>query len=121
MNIRGEKRYLCRKNGVKVAQIQSVWKLESSQNTVRWILEHFPQELSCLHLPGDVAPAGSALALENSEWFGSGLLKRRLPYTGQGKRIKVVHFLHIPCILPFQDYSSPQAPQITHGRDELSS
>lgn len=80
MNIReAEKHCLRRKNGVKVAHIQSVWKLEISQNTVRWVLEHFPQEFSCLHLPGDAAPSGSALALENSGWFGSGLLKGRLP------------------------------------------
>lgn len=38
-----------------------------------------PQELSCLYLPGDAAPVGSALALENSGWFWSRLLKGRLP------------------------------------------
>ena len=72
-NIReGEKHCLCRKNGVKVAQIQSGWKLESSHNAVRRILEHFPKELSCLHLLRGAAPAGSALALETRNGLGAG-------------------------------------------------
>lgn len=72
MSIREEGKCLCRKNGVKAAQIQCGWKLESSCNTVRQILEHLPQELSCLHLLWNAAPVGFALALETQDGLGAG-------------------------------------------------
>lgn len=72
MNIREGEKHPHRKNGVKVAQIQSGWKSESSHNAVRWILEHFPQEFSCLHLLRDAVPVGSALALETQDGWGTG-------------------------------------------------
>lgn len=59
-----EKHSLCRKNEVKAAQTEPGWKLENSHNAVEQILEHFPQELSCLHLLWEAALGGSALALE---------------------------------------------------------
>lgn len=115
MKIRGgEKHCLCRKNGVKVAQIQSGWKLESSHNAVRQILEHFPQGLSCLHLLWDTAPMGSALALETGDGLEVGCCSEGsllMPQIDRGERSKVIQFWRIPCP-SLSGLLTPQPPQL---------
>lgn len=55
-----------------MSQIQSGWKLETSHNAVRTVLEHFPEELSCLHLLQGAALLRSALVLEIWDGLGVG-------------------------------------------------